>query len=220
MYHLLGNVMDDNRIYPSSDSSTVRSSKNLSSNTISSKDFDIFWQWLTYSRGSSTSIEGTTTESSNVIRVFRALDMFDSYLMDLCLDSSCRHHNTISYLNLKEDLSMLPQVQFQKIHGFMLAMSANEEVGRQEAKQQDQQCLSLSKIQAANTEKKLTAPVPNKTTIRKVFGLAQKYLCVAMGLTKIRNAKVEISPTFSSDDDNMTLVLQKDDDDDCVLFSE
>jgi hypothetical protein len=99
---------------------------NPKSSNLCSHDFDLFWQWLTYTKD--CSIVAKKAENIKIIRVFNTLGIFKSnaHIVAFVKSWDCENEHTVVSYELKIGLSRLSAFQFQKFHRFILALQVKD----------------------------------------------------------------------------------------------
>lgn len=186
------------------------------SGELSSEEFELFWEWLTFVKGWTSS---KVAETNKVIRVFDTLDMFESNEDTVAFVKSwdCTHADTIFSYELRVGLRYLSQSQLKKFHRFIVALQAKEkadaekEKKRQEAreraqKKQRQKAIQYERAVAARQLKQSRSlslhpsqaeeeahskdPVEEKMRIfKEKHGLQAKAGPIARFFTLLRNIK-------------------------------
>jgi hypothetical protein len=117
--------------------------------SLSSDDFDLFWEWLILSNNSRMPADETIVATTKVIRVFITLNMFENrQLIDKFIESwCCQQIVTVTYEELEVGLSMLSDSQYIKFHRFVLALHTKDVA--------DQKTAQLKKLEIEKQKKKL-----------------------------------------------------------------
>ena len=106
---------------------------------LSSEDFELFWEWLTYKKG--CPLTARKAEISKVIRVFETLSIFESNAAAVEFVKSWDSesgYNVLAY-ELRVGLLRLAPSQFQKFYRFVMALQVKNREDQAKDKKREQE---------------------------------------------------------------------------------
>lgn len=180
---------------------------------LSSEDFELFWEWLTFNN--SHALSKNKAETIKVIRVFDTLDMFESNaaLVEFVKSWDCDYEQTLEPFELRIGLLRLSERQFQKFYRFIMALKKKEREDdiKEKQKMEEEQIIrrrkhrkgnqfekamaarilkrkrSLSVHPAEIAEKKVTDKTEKMNIFKEKHGLKQKKTPIVRFLKTIRS---------------------------------